>query len=47
MKQPWSMTMFMQQLMSSKVEINSVEKHFLPPSGEFCLEPLQGPQEPL
>ena len=38
--------MFMQHLMSSKVEINSVEKHFLPPLGELCLEPLQGPQEP-
>ena len=45
-RQPWSTTMFMQHLMSSKVEINSVEKHFLPPLGELCLEPLQGPQEP-
>jgi hypothetical protein len=33
--------------MSQKVEINSVEKHFVPPLGELCLAPLQGPKDPI
>ena len=37
----------MQHLMSQKVNINSVEKHFVQSLEELCLAPLQGPKNSI